>query len=439
MKAKVSSYLTLAGSAATAQGFLLLISPLITRLYGPEDVGGFGMLLGLGALVGSVGTGRLEHAIPVARGSSDAIRIALLGTVLAALAAIASVVIVSTVSVWGLAQDSVWQGLPLLAIPTIAFSLAIFQLVNALLLRQHAFRSVGVNKMCQGGVTGMVQLLLGWAALGASGLIWAQALGYLAGGFSGARRLVARTSVVVRRSGAQWRATFLRYRRFPLVLAPSALLNLAAQHVPVLALGYVYGLYEAGLYALVVRVCGAPLGLIGQAVSQVYASEFRLYLQDSNGALVRKYRAMLLRLLGIGMIVVGLLTLVMNLWGTRLFGERWANIGTVTLLVSPMLLLDFATTPISMTMSYIGRERTQLIWDAGRLLAIFVVFAAAPLFSLRFGQLLALFAGVWSLSLLLHAWLTWHACRSEGRGHLAPGGTAAQSGREYTNTNGHSR
>lgn len=408
-----------------AQGFLLLISPLVTRLFGPEDVGGFGVLLGLGAVVGSVGTGRLEHAIPVARGPADAIQIALLGTVLAALAAIASVVIVSIVTVWGVTQDSVWRDLPLLTIPAIAFSLAFFQLVNALLLRQRAFRGVGMNKMYQGAVTGLAQLLLGWAALGASGLLWAQALGYLAGGLSGVRRLVARTSVVVRRSGVQLRATFLRYREFPLVLAPSALLNLAAQHFPVLALGYVYGLYEAGLYALVVRVCGAPLGLIGQAVSQVYASDFRIHRRNRNGELAQKYLAMLLRLLAIGLVVVALLTLVMNLWGARLFGERWANIGMVTLLVSPMLLLDFATTPLSMTVSYIGRQRVQLIWDAVRLLAIVAVFAAVPLFSLRFGQLLVLFSGVWSLSLLLHAWLTWRVCRSEGGGNVVIGGTAA--------------
>lgn len=422
MRKTYSSYLTLASSAALAQGLLLAISPLITRLYGPEDVGGFGVILGLGALVGSVGTGRLEHAIPVARRGVDAIRIALLGAVLVALTSILSVALIGLVSAWGLVKDPDWQKFPLMAIPVIASSLAFFQLVNALLLRQHAYRSVGMNKIYQGGVTGLLQLLLGWAALGSSGLIWAQALGYLAGGWSGLHRSLFRWGRAIRRQGLCLRDTFSRYRRFPLVLAPAALFNLASQHFPVLALGYIYGLYEAGLYALVMRVCGAPLGLLGQAVSQVYASEFRTFLDSRNELLARKYVAMLARLLGIGVIVVGALVLVMNLWGTWLFGAKWANIGTVTSLLSMMLIMDFATTPISMTLGYLGNGRTQLAWDVGRLVAVTCVVVAVRHLSLRFGQFLVLFAVVWSLSLLIHAWLTYRACHVAGTAKSALAG-----------------
>jgi O-antigen/teichoic acid export membrane protein len=194
------------------------------------------------------------------------------------------------------------------------------------------------------------------------------------------------------------------------------LFNLAAQHFPVLALGYIYGLYEAGLYALVMRVCGSPLGLLGQAVAQVYASDFRDHLSKGQGGLARIYVAMLLRLLPIGAAVVFVLVLVMNLWGTWLFGGKWANIGAVSLLVSVMLITDFATTPVSMTMGYLGRESVQLAWDIGRFMSILCVFAAGAYFSLRFGQLLMLFAGVWSLSLLIHAWLTYRACCLVGGG-----------------------
>lgn len=401
----------MASSGALAQGFLLLISPLVTRLYAPEDVGGFAVILGLGALTASVGTGRLEHAIPIARDSVDAVRVAVLGAGLVLLASGGSVLLVGAASILELVDAQFMQHFSLAAIPAIAFSLAFFQLVNALLLRQRAYRSVGVNKVCQGGVTGLAQLMLGWAGFGAAGLIWAQACGYLVGGGSGVRRLLVRSTVVVRRRGLQVRTTFTRYRKFPLVLAPAALFNLAAQHLPVFALGYVYGLYEAGLYALVMRVCGAPLGLLGQAVAQVYASEFRMYRLSKDGRLASTYSRMLLRLLAIGIVVVGLLVAVMNLWGTDLFGAKWANIGAVTSLLSFILLMDFATTPLSMTLAYLGKERMQLIWDVCRLLAVAGVFVAVPLFSLRFGQVLVLLAGVWSVCLLIHAGLTYRACR----------------------------
>ncbi|MCM8594237.1 lipopolysaccharide biosynthesis protein [Accumulibacter sp.] len=417
----LGSYLTLASSSAFAQAFLLLISPVITRLYAPEDVGGFGIALGVGALLASVGTGRLEHAIPVARNSVDAIQVALLGTTLVSVIALITTLLVLIVPLASVVGPPLTRDFPTLAIPAIAFSLALFQIVNALLLRQKAYRSVGASKILQGGVTGVAQLGLGWCGLGASGLVWAQALGYLVGAGSGVSSVAVKAWVVLRGRGAQFAATFRTRWRFPLVLAPAALFNQAAQQFPVLALGYTYGLYEAGLYALVMRVCGAPLGLLGQTVAQVYAAEFRDFIGDRSGALAQKYLAMLLRLLGIGLLVVGALVLVMNLWGTWLFGAKWANIGTVTLLVSLMLVTDFATTPLSMTLGYLSRERTQLLWDIGRLAAVVSVFVAAHHFSLRFGQLLVLLAVVWSLSLLVHAWLTYLVCSMRGAGTAARG------------------
>lgn len=407
---RFSSYLTLTSSAALAQAILLVISPTVTRLYAPEDFGGFGVILGIGALMASVGSGRLEHAVPVATRSVQALQVAMLGMLLAFSASLLCAVAVVTIWKMGFVVDLGWQEFPLLAIPIIMFSLAFFQLINALLLRQKAYRSVGRNKICQGGVTGGLQLVLGVAGLGAAGLIWAQAFGYLAGGWNGARRLLVRAVVVVRAHGLQVRETFARFRRFPLVLAPSALFNQAAQQLPVLALGYVYGLYEAGLYALVTRICGAPLGLLGQAVAQVYASEFRVYVSDAGRVLARNYLAMLLRLFVLGIVIVAAMVLVLSLWGTWLFGAKWANIGTVSLLLAPMLITDFATTPLSMTLGYLSRERAQLIWDIARLVSVVSVFVLAQALELRFGQLLVMLAGVWSLSLMVHAWLTYRAC-----------------------------
>jgi len=400
-------------SSGIAQGFLLLISPIITRLYGPEEFGAFAVVLGLGALIGSVGTGRLEHAIPIARGPVDAVRIAFLGGMLVTVSSIIVLAFLKVLPSWMLPSGVAWNEFPLVAIPAIAMSLAFSQLINALLLRQRAIRSVGKNKMLQGGTAGTMQLVFGWAQFSSAGMIWAQVLGYLVGGISGMRRLSARGWMILWKRGANLKETFRTYRRFPAWLAPAALFNLAAQQVPVLALGYIYGLYEAGLYALVMRACGAPLGMLGQAVAQVYASEFRSYLKKPAGELAREYLLMLLKLFVVGIMVVGFLVTVMHLGGTLIFGERWANIGTVTSLLALMLLTDFVTTPVSMTLSYLGRAGLQLVWDAARLCAVVFVAGTTYYLSLRFGQFLVLLACVWSLSLFVHAFLTWRACKIE--------------------------
>lgn len=414
MKSKISSYMFLTISSAIAQGFLLLISPVITRLYGPQEVGAFAVILGFGALVGSVGTGRLEHAIPIAHGPIEAIRIAFLGGVLVTATSLIVLVGINVLPMSMLPGSGSWKDLPFLAVPVIAISFAFSQLINALLLRQRAIRSVGKNKILQGIVSGCGQLAFGLAHHSAAGMIWAQAIGYMVGAMSGLRRLSLRGGMVLWRRGPQLKATFLDYKRFPLTLAPAALFNLAAQQVPVLALSYMYGLYEAGLFALIMRACGGPLGMLGQAVAQVYASEFRTFRNKPEGALAREYLMMLFRLSIVGVFAVGFLVIVMNAWGTTIFGARWDNIGIVSTLLSLMLFSDFVTTPVSMTLSYLGRTHVQLIWDAARLITLLIATALTYWLSLRFGQFMVVLAAVWSFSLLIHAVLTWQACRTSG-------------------------
>lgn len=414
MKSRISNYMFLTISSGLSQGFLLLISPIITRLYGPHEVGAFAVILGFGALVGSVGTGRLEHAIPIARGPIEAIRIAFLGGVLVTISSLVVLFAINALPPYMLPGSTSWKDLPFLAVPVIAISFAFSQLINALLLRQRAIRSVGKNKILQGIVSGAGQLSFGLAHYTATGMIWAQALGYVIGAVSGLRRVSLRGSMVIWRRGAKLKETFLEYKRFPLTLAPAALFNLAAQQVPVLALSSIYGLYEAGLFALIMRACGGPLGMLGQAVAQVYASEFRTIREKPQGALAREYLTMLFRLAVVGFFAVGFLVVVMNAWGTLIFGQRWENIGIVSTLLSLMLFSDFVTTPVSMTLSYLGRTHVQLIWDAGRLIALLIATAITYWLSLRFGQFIVLLAVVWSFSLFIHAVLTWQACRAAG-------------------------
>jgi O-antigen/teichoic acid export membrane protein len=411
---KYTSYFTLVSFSAFAQAILFLIAPLITRLYSPEDLGAFGIMMGLGAMIASICTGRLEHSIPVAESYVRSVQIMTLAGLLTlslSILVIFMVLMASWLDLLMLFYNL--QFFNFLLIPVIALSLAIFNLISALLLREQQFIRIGIMKLCQGLVMGGTQLLLGWTIWGgAMGLAWAQIAGYQLASWYVLSRILPRIKHTLRLHGMRFRDTFSEFKNYPLILAPAALFNQAAQHIPVFALGYLYGLYAAGLYALVVRVCGAPLGLLGQAVAQVYTSEFRAYLRNPRDVLAHQYLKTLSNLLMIGCIVISFIVIIMNLWGRQVFGIGWSNIGIVSLLMAPMLLMDFATTPISLTLGYVGGERIQLIWDVGRLLSVVAVFGFAQYLQLSHAQALMLLSSVWSVCLLIHALLTFQACRT---------------------------
>ena len=64
-----------------------------------------------------------------------------------------------------------------------------------------------------------------------------------------------------------------------------------------------------------------------------------------------------------------------------------------------------------MTLAYLGKERTQLLWDVGRLVAVVVVFVVVSRMSLVFEQALLLLSIASTASLMVHAILTYRACK----------------------------
>ena len=415
MKVQYKSYLTLAGATALAQAFVLLVSPIVTRIYTPETFGGFGLVFAIGVVVGAIGTGRLEHAIPVTRSQLQAVRVFALGVMLIAVSAAILSVAVLALGRSGVLIDTVWAGLPLLAIPPMAVGVALFQLTSAVLLRQRSYGRVGANKILQGFSTGTLQILLGLLSSAPLSLLLAQTIGYLSGCLSGISRLVRRLIVAGARQGFALRDTFRRFRKFPLLSAPAALFNHLSQHLPVVAIGYAYGLHEAGMYALILRVCGAPSALIGQAVAQVYAGDIRELLGKSSGALTVHYRNLLARMFGVGIPVVGAIAAVIKIGDQILFGSQWAGLGDVAICLFAKLLMDFTTAPVAMTLVYLEKQGLQLYWDIGRLCAVLMVFAFVSYANIRFYHALTLFSLVWALGQLVHVYVTYRACQVFGR------------------------
>ncbi|MCI0564861.1 MAG: hypothetical protein MN733_40865, partial [Nitrososphaera sp.] len=86
----------LGGAKGISQGIVLAASPLLTRLYSPEDFGVFAVFGVFIGLLGGLSCMRYEHALPLARGEVEAANIlALCGTVLGVLLAVFCVVLLA--------------------------------------------------------------------------------------------------------------------------------------------------------------------------------------------------------------------------------------------------------------------------------------------------------------------------------------------------------
>lgn len=362
----------LAGGTALGQAISVLASPILTRLYTPDDFGVLAVYSSLLTVLSVVASWRYELAIPLPERDEEAVNLVALS--------LGIVVLMSCgvgIGTWLLGNQIVqWVNAPTLRfylwlIPIGVLLVGSYQVFNYWAVRRQAFEAIAKTRFNQGAAATLTQIAGGFVRDGPMGLIVGQIVGQCAG-------LVALARLIrsVGKAGLEtigWinlKRIANRYRKFPCLSSFSGLMNSAGLQIPTLLLASLYGAQVAGWFALAQRVVGTPMSFVGQAIAQVYmGTGSRLVHRD-----VRALRSLFLktaaRLVLIGGIPLGILAIVGPALFTRIFGSNWENTGYYVQILCMASLAQFVIVPLSQTVNILERQDWQLKWDIFRLLLV---------------------------------------------------------------------
>lgn len=352
----------MAGTLA-GQGLALAAAPLLSRLYSPEEFGTFAVLSAIAMTLGAITTLRFDAAVPLPD-SDDEAR-ALVG--LSFVATLAwTVLLLGSYPMWSrptlrLLDDDRLSGL-LLAVPLVAASFGLFRTLNQWALRQGRFSATARRNAVQAATTVGIQVTAGACGASSGGL-----LGGLGGGQAiGAVSMLPGSGLRGPTRRAMGSAA-VRFRRFPLLLTPSALANTAGVYAPLLLVAAFYGPVAAGLLGFAQRILAVPVTLVGQAVAQVYLSELARSRREGGGRERAYFRIATKRLCmasapgAIVLLVAG--PLVFGF----VFGREWTASGQLAQALAISLGAQLVASPLSQTLVVFERVRLQLGWDLMRL------------------------------------------------------------------------
>lgn len=396
----------LSGGTLLGQGLVVLSSPLLTRLYTPEQFGFFAVFGALSAILGVAIGLRYEFAVPVVRDDEEAVA-------LVALTALASCLLSAA-----LAVALLFQGAPLAALVGLGDRSDILWLLPAALLlwgvgsglsfwsiRQGLFRLNGANRIVQFGTQAVGQVGFGLLGLGGVGLVLGYVLGYVTRFVHLALALPRLELARLCRPalGRLWQA--LRHHwHYPAFSASSSLLQSACHMLPAILVALLYGPAMAGLFALSQRVVALPVRLFSDSASQVFLGEIA---KADRERLIRLFKRTTLLFLGIGS--VGMLPLLLaGPWLFALvFGDAWREAGVIVQLLVPLHLTRFVVRPISQTLNVLRRQDLHLLSALINGLALVLSFGAGWWLALDAHWTFALFSASSSAAWLLYLLIAW--------------------------------
>ena len=374
--------LALSGVTLLAQAVSALLSPLYARLYSASDYGVLGLYTSYLSIFLTVGALCYEQGIPVAADDDEAKDLTVLSVCVVIVAALLSVLLLcfGLVQVGGHEENLIGPYLWLLPVGVVGGGL--FMVVRLWALRKKAIDSIARATIHQ--TVGFHGVMIGMGVVSPSpaGLV----VSYLVSVSAGIQILIARTLPLrgfgdAYRQGSLlriWR-TAKRYRRLPLIYAPSTLFNSIGLYLPAILIVSYYGTECGGWLNMAQRFMGVPMMLIGGSIKQIFFSEAADIARRNPSALKPFFDRVVLKALKVS-VVIALAGLSSPLTFPLVFGEKWREAGVFAVWVSMYCTAGLLVSTVSSIPTVVGRLKGQLWLDGLRALLVFLAFYVPHVF-----------------------------------------------------------
>jgi O-antigen/teichoic acid export membrane protein len=342
-----------------AQAIPIAISPILTRIYTPEDFGVFAIYMSIAAIISVIATGRYEMAIMLPEKDEDVN--SLVKLILLTLSSVTLVVFLivfffnaQITSLFDNKEISNW----LYFLPVSIFLVGIYQVFNYLLIREKNFKRLAKNKVIVSTTNGSTQLLIGLSLQNSFGLLFGNILGYIVSIF-----FILKSKVInqyFKFKNLPIKNVAIKYKKFPKYDVSSVLVNVLANQLPILTLGKFFGLGVLGLYSLMYKVLMIPINLLSNTISDVFKQKAT---KDYNrlGNCMDIFISTFKKLILIGIIPFSLLGVFAPDIFSFIFGEKWKIAGEFAQIMTPMLFLKFVINPLSYTFYIAQKQHLDLI------------------------------------------------------------------------------
>ena len=358
-----SNVLKLVSGSVIAQILGILLIPVITRLYSPDDFGVFQLFLSISGILVIFSCLSYQLAIMLPKEDEDSANILALCCILITIISGISVGIFLIFSDWiGMILNTPEISQYLVYVPLIVFLDGLFIALTYWLSRKKQFGLIATAQVVNSISGKGIQIGIGMYAASAFGLIIGLTVSYAASVAVIVRSIYEDLPLFKKVTWDHIRNLAIRYKKFPLLTSWSLGANTLSTNIAPLLLAYYFTPEIVGYFAVANMVVFLPMGLLGSATSQVF---FQKACDEKNktGSVAHIVREIQLRLISIGMFPMFVLMII----GADLFafvlGSQWAVAGQYAGILAPWLLFVFIASPLSTIFAVLERQTVDLSFN----------------------------------------------------------------------------
>ena len=357
----VKNSITLINGTIIAQIINIIISPLISRLYGPGNFGNYSNIVAIISITSIIATLKYDLAI-MDRENDEYIAkntyyLAMFSNTIISLLIILLGIFLSIFKIFAFSFfDYIIIGL-------ITFFSASNIILNVWLNRSGHYKVIRNNKIIYSVFYAILSVVCGYLGFEYYGLIFSLLFSYII------QFIYIYAFLLVKTDFGQYKFSMVnikylakKYIKFPKFQMPAMLLNSASTQLPVILFTNLISSTVSGWYALTVKIINLPMTIIGQALSDIYFKEASLLKGEQKYERLKEFTYNTYKkLLVIGIIPIGIIIGYGDILFEFVFGSQWYMSGVYAMLLAPWYYMVFVSSPLSHLFVILDKQKSNLI------------------------------------------------------------------------------
>lgn len=373
----IRNVIILTTGTASAQIISFIFSPIITRIYGPENYGIMGSFMAIVTIFAPVAalTYPVSIVLPKDREEAkDLVKLSLLSTILISviLGSILLLFHTKIISIFNLEEISSF----LFLVPITVFFAGLSQIIEQWLIRTKKFTISAKVLFLQSLIQNSLKTGIGYFHPIATVLIIVSAFSetikvILSTFFTKDLRFKTFYSLNIKKTSSFIRLA-KKYRDFPLFRAPQVLINAFSQSLPIIMLTSFFGPASVGFYSISRTVLTMPISLIGKSIGDVF------YPRISEAANKGENISILIKRATFSLAVLGIIPfafiIITGPWlFSFIFGEQWEMAGHYSRWIAIWMFFMFINRPSIQALPILKMQKFHLLYT---IISLFVQVGA---------------------------------------------------------------
>lgn len=253
-----------------AQVIGLIVYPILTRIYAPEDFGLLNLFLSIGNILVIIATAEYQYAIVLPKEEKDAVSVLHIGVILLLLTTL-----FTSISICWSEEIAMLFKSPALAeyyiwLPLFVLLYGLWNLLSYWYIRQKMYMRISGYQMSQSVLLAGAKTSFGYAGFLEGGLIYSTILApfisiVLSVTLAFKKCIIPLVHVDISRIAKMTK----HYRNFPLFTLPRSVINILSAQLPILLLTPTFGAELIGLWSMALVLGFVPINMITKAFYQV--------------------------------------------------------------------------------------------------------------------------------------------------------------------------